>query len=83
MRTREIVSFGSCSNHFFVLDYSFLFSRDIVQKRSRSHSYLVKKVNKMTIEFVQMWRNYESNEGKTPGFDMLRHYLDGETTKCE
>ena len=50
-------------------------------RRGSENTALVRKVCKGTIEFVNRWRSFEGNRGKLPGFDMLRHYADGESTR--
>ena len=50
-------------------------------RREAENTALVRKVRKETIEFVHRWRSFETNKGKQPGFDMLRHYADGESTR--
>ena len=50
-------------------------------RRGSENTALVQKVCKRTIEFVHRWRSFETNRGKLPGFDMLRHYADGESTR--
>jgi hypothetical protein len=62
----EVESFYRCARSF---------------RRGAENTALVHKVNKTTIEFVHRWRSFESNRGRTPGFNMLRHYADGESTR--
>jgi hypothetical protein len=50
-------------------------------RRGAENTALVNKVDKTTIEFVHRWRSFEANQGRTPGFSMLRHYADGESTR--
>ena len=62
----EVESFYRCARSF---------------RRGAENTALVHKVNKTTIEFVHRWRSFEPNRGKTPGFNMLRHYAVGESTR--
>ena len=62
----EVESFYRCARSF---------------RRGAKNTTLVHKVNKTTIEYVHRWRSFESNRGRTPGFSMLRHYADGESTR--
>ena len=50
-------------------------------RRGAENTALVQKVDKTTVEFVHRWRSFEANKGRTPGFDMLRHYANGESTR--
>ena len=50
-------------------------------RRGAANTAAVNKVNETTIKFVNRWRSYEKNQGKSPGFDMLQHYTDGEGTR--
>ena len=50
-------------------------------RRGAETTALVSKVSKTTIEFVHRWRSFETNKGKSPGFNMLHHYADGELTR--
>ena len=50
-------------------------------RRGAETTALVNKVNKTTIEFVHRWRSYEQSKGRTPGFNMIHHYADGEHTR--
>ena len=50
-------------------------------RRGAETTALVNKVNKTTIEFVHRWRSYELSKGRTPGFNMIHHYADGEHTR--
>ena len=50
-------------------------------RRGAANMATVNKVNETTIKFVNRWRSYEKKQGKSPGFDMLQHYTDGEGTR--
>ena len=50
-------------------------------RRGATNTATVNKVNETTIKCVNRWRSYEKNQGKSPGFDMLQHYTDGEGTR--
>ena len=50
-------------------------------RRGAANTATINKVSETTIKFVNRWRSYEKNQGKSPGFDMLQHYTDGEGTR--
>ena len=50
-------------------------------RRKAANTATVNKISETTIKFVNRWRTYETNQGKSPGFDMLQHYTDGEGTR--
>ena len=50
-------------------------------RRGAENTALVQKVDRTTVEFVHRWRSFEANKGRTPGFNMLFHYADGESTR--
>ena len=50
-------------------------------RRGSATTALVHKVKRETIEFVNRWRSFERNKGKSPSLQMLWHYADGESTR--
>ena len=46
-------------------------------RRGAENTALLNGVDKETINFVHRWSEFESKAGKTPGFNMLRHYAEG------
>ena len=50
-------------------------------RRGSATTALVHKVKRETIEFVNRWRSFERNKGKSPSLKMLWHYADGESTR--
>jgi hypothetical protein len=46
-------------------------------RRGAENTALLNGVDKETINFVHRWSEFESKSGKTPGFNMLRHYAEG------
>ena len=50
-------------------------------RRGSATTALVQKVKRESIEFVNRWRSFERNKGKSPNLQMLWHYADGESTR--
>ena len=50
-------------------------------RRGAANTATVNKVSETTTKFVNRWRSYEENQGKSPGFEMMQHYTDGEGTR--
>ena len=50
-------------------------------RRGSATTALVQKVKRESIEFVNRWRSFERNKGKSPSLQMLWHYADGESTR--
>ena len=50
-------------------------------RRGSATTALVQKVKRESIEFVNSWRSFERNRGKSPNLQMLWHYADGESTR--
>ena len=50
-------------------------------RRGSSSTALVHRVKREAIEFVNRWRSFEVNHGRSPGFNILWHYSDGESTR--
>ena len=50
-------------------------------RRGSATTAVVQKVKRESIEFVNRWRSFERNKGKSPNLQMLWHYADGESTR--
>jgi hypothetical protein len=50
-------------------------------RRGSETTALSRGISATTIKFIHRWSQYEKKKGQVPGYDMLEHYAEGESTR--